>query len=249
MVKIYNSDCEEQLKEIPDNSVDAIVTDPPYGINITEWDKNIDWFFLFEECCRILKSNGNFISFCGWSTFLVSVSNALSLHTHPDKLEKMIIIETLYFKNWIIWDRIKGRGAKRNFVSTREDIIWMVKSENYTFNKEDSTTKKKTGGMGKKNGSEYRRLSNVWTDISSIVPWSNEKVNHPTQKPIKLMERIIRIFSNKNDIVLDPFMGSGSTGVAAVNLKRKFIGIEKEKEYFEIAKKRIEKAQNTPTLF
>ena len=103
-------------------------------------------------------------------------------------------------------------------VSTREDILWYIKdSKQYTYNKLPSTIVKKTGGtIGRKNGNKYRALSNVWTDISPIVPWSKERVSHPTQKPVAIMDRIINIFSNKNDVVLDPFAGSGTTAVSAI---------------------------------
>ena len=116
----------------------------------------------------------------------------------------------------------------------------MTKSNNYTYNKIYSNIKKKTGGLGQKNGQDCRALSNVWTDISPIVPWSKERVSHPTQKPIQLMERIITIFSNENDLVLDCFAGSGSTGVAAKNLKRNFIMIEKDENYHKIILERLE---------
>jgi len=219
---IYQGDCLEEMKKIDDNFIDLIIADPPYGIKIDKWDIfSTEWI---EECYRILKPTGNICVFAGWSNVL-EVRNVL----------------LKYFKerNWIIWDRIKGRGAKYNFISTREDILWFSKSENYTFNKTSSTIKKKTGGMGKKNGDEFRKLSNVWTDISPIVPWSKERVAHPTQKPLMLMERIIKIFSNENDIILDLFSGSGSTSVASKLLNRKYVGIEKEQEYVDIANKRI----------
>ena len=142
-------------------------------------------------------------------------------------------------EDWIVYDRIKGRGGKKHLVSTREDILWYSNGANYTFNKIPSTIKKKTGGLGLKNGCEFRALSNVWTDISPIVPWSPERVGHPTQKPIQLMERCIKLWTNENDTVLDFTMGSGSTGVACKNLNRNFIGIENNKEYFEIAERRL----------
>ena len=104
---------------------------------------------------------------------------------------------------------------------------------------------KKTGGLGKKNGQENRALTNVWYDISPIVPWSSERVNHPTQKPIQLMERCVDIWTNKGDLVLDFTMGSGSTGVACLNLNRKFIGIELDENYFNIAKQRIEECEES----
>lgn len=142
-------------------------------------------------------------------------------------------------QNWIIWDRIKGRGAKKNFVSTREDILWYCKGNNPAYNKIYSNIPKKTGGMGKKNGQECRALTNVWYDISPIVPWSSEKNGHPTQKPLSLMERCVTIWTNEGDTILDFTMGSGTTGVAALKLGRDFIGIENDKKWFDIAQHRI----------
>ena len=98
-------------------------------------------------------------------------------------------------RNIICYDRIKGRGAKKNFVSTREEILFFSKSDTYTFHVLQSTIKKKTGGMGQKNGKECRTLSNVWSDISPIVPWSKERVKHPTQKPLQLMEMDISLYT------------------------------------------------------
>jgi site-specific DNA-methyltransferase (adenine-specific) len=226
--KVILGNCFDHLSEIGDNSIDLISIDPPYEISFEnlEWDKKVlNWENLTDEFYRILKPNGNLIVFQGWS----NVSETKSV------LEKKFNL-----KNWIIWDRIKGRGANTNVVSTREDILWLTKSNNYTYNKIYSNIKKKTGGLGQKNGQDCRALSNVWTDISPIVPWSKERVSHPTQKPIQLMERIITIFSNENDLVLDCFAGSGSTGVAAKNLKRNFIMIEKDENYHKIILERLE---------
>lgn len=223
-------DCFNVLKDMEDCSVDLICIDPPYGINYAKftWDiKTSDLIYptLKGEFYRLLKSTGNLIMFQGWSnvheTIIMFKRSGLSL------------------RNWIIYDRIKGRGAKRNLMSTREDILWFTKSDNYTYNKIYSNIPKKTKGMGCKNGQPNRALSNVWSDISPIVPWSKERLNHPTQKPLQLMERIITIFSNEKDTVLDCFAGSGSTLVAAKNLNRKYIGIEKEKEYYDIASGRL----------
>ena len=135
---------------------------------------------------------------------------------------------------------LKAVGGKKHLVSTREDILWYSNGNDYTFNKIPSTIKKKTGGLGLKNGCEYRALSNVWTDISPIVSWSKERVNHPTQKPVQLMERCIKLWSNEGAIILDFTMGSGSTGKACLNTNRNFIGIELDENYFKIAKERIE---------
>lgn len=227
-VKLYCGDCFDLMKNIEDASVDLVLADPPYNIGQDEWDKGFDIESAIIECNRILKEDGNLVLFQGWS----NVCSAKSI------LDKYFICQ-----DWIIYDRVKGRGGKRHLVSTREDILWYTKSDNhYTFNKIPSTIKKKTGGLGLKNGCEFRALSNVWTDISPIVPWSKERVAHPTQKPIQLMERCIKIWSNEGDTILDFTMGSGSTGVAAVNTGRKFIGIEKDESYFKIAEDRISDA-------
>jgi site-specific DNA-methyltransferase (adenine-specific) len=229
--KLYNADCIDILSSIDNESVDLIAVDPPYEIFFekNEWDKKVlDWNTLCEEYFRILKPTGNLIVFQGWS----NVSET-----------KTILEKKFNLNNWIIWDRIKGRGAKTNVVSTREDILWFSKTQNYTYNKIYSNIKKKTGGLGNKNGQPNRALSNVWSDISPIVPWSDERNSHPTQKPLQLMERIITIWSNENDLVFDPFMGSGTTGVACVRTGRNFIGMEIDPVYFDMATERIEQAK------
>ena len=228
MIELYNNDCKIVLSELVDKGivVDSIIADIPYNIKQASWDNEFNLSELLPMLDKLLKQGGNIVIFNGWS-------NVIETKLEMDK----------YFtiRNWIIYDRIKGRGAKTNVVSTREDILWYSKGEkdSYTFNRVMSNIPKKTGGLGKKNGEENRALSNVWTDISPIVPWSKEKVKHPTQKPIQLMERCVKLWTNEGDTVLDFTMGSGSTGVACKNLNRNFIGIELDKEYFEIAKSRI----------
>ena len=228
--EIFLDDCFNFLKKIPSSSIDLIAIDPPYEINYErlEWDKkgNFSWKTLCEQYYRILKKEGNLIIFQGWS----NVCNT-----------KLIFDSKFTMQNWIIYDRIKGRGAKSNLISTREDILWYTKTKKiYTFNKTSSTILKKTGGtIGKKNGNKYRGLSNVWTDISPIVPWSSEREEHPTQKPLVLLERIVKVFSNENDVVLDTFCGCGTTCIASKKLNRNYIGIEKEKKYYDIIIKRL----------
>ena len=204
--------------------VDAIVADVPYNIKQDKWDDGFPIDKALLLCNKLLKPNGNILIFQGWSNVCET---------------KQIMDSYWNIQDWIIYDRIKGRGGKKHLVSTREDILWYSNGDNYTFNKIPSNIKKKTNGLGLKNGCEYRALSNVWTDISPIVPWSSERVKHPTQKPLMLMERIITIFTNEGDTVLDFTMGSGTTGVACKNLNRNFIGIELDKEYFDIAKERL----------
>ena len=228
-------DCMDLLRTLKANSVDLIATDPPYEINFenNKWDSehSLNWHFLAKEFYRIIKPTGNLVVFQGWS-------NVAQTQVYLNNYFEL--------KNWIIYDRVKGRGAKTNFVSTREDILWYIKHpKNYTYNKLSSTIPKKTRGtIGRKNGNPYRALSNVWTDISPLVPWSKERVHHPTQKPVALMDRIINIFSNKNDVVLDPFAGSGTTAVSAIKNKRQYICFEKNKNYFNIMQRRIKEIEN-----
>lgn len=204
--------------------VDAIITDPPYNINQAEWDSDFNLSKIIPLCKQLLKPNGSFILFQGWSNVCET---------------KQLLDQCFICQDWIIYDRIKGRGGKKHLVSTREDILWYTNGDSYTFNKIPSTIKKKTGGLGLKNGCEFRALSNVWTDISPIVPWSKERVNHPTQKPVQLMKRCIELWTNEGDLVLDFTMGSGSTGVACKELGRRFIGIDNNEQYVNIAKERL----------
>ena len=175
MIKLYNDDCFKIMKQLKEENikVDAIICDPPYVINYADWDKEFNMPLAIDLCCDLLKDNGNLILFQGWSNVAKT---------------KELLDEKFTIQNWIVWDRIKGRGAKKNFVSTREDILWYCKGNNPTYNKIYSNIPKKTGGMGKKNGQECRALTNVWYDISLIVPWSSERNGHPTQKPLQLME-------------------------------------------------------------
>ena len=229
-IELYNADCKYVLKELVKQKVqvDCIIADIPYNIKQAEWDSAFDLESLLPDLYSLLKNGGNIIIFNGWSYVLET---------------KILLDKYFTIRNWIIYDRIKGRGAKTNLVSTREDILWYSKGEKvtYTFNRVMSNIPKKTGGMGRKNGEENRALSNVWSDISPIVPWSKERVEHPTQKPVQLMERCVRLWSNEDDLVLDFTMGSGSTGVACKNLNRDFIGIEIDRKYYEIARERLEK--------
>jgi len=215
---LYCGDCLEIMKEFPKEGIDLILTDPPYGLNKEDWDYQVDYDFLFEVFKNVLSKNGQVFIFAGWS-FVCDIIR--------------IGKNYLNLKDWIIWDRVKGRGTKKSLVSTREDILWWVKDLNdYYFdkNKAYSTMVKKTKGFGIKNKRRTRALSNVWTDISPLVPWSKIKF-HPTQKPLKLFERIILVFSESDSLILDCFIGGGTTAYICELLNRKWIGIEKSQEY------------------
>lgn len=223
---IYNGDCFEIMEKLIKEGVkvDAIICDPPYNIDIADWDNNFDIERALNLCKKLLKENGNIIIFQGWSEVCGTISIMNKLFTQM---------------NWIVWDRIKGRGATKNFVSTREDILWYCNGNNPTYHKMYSNIEKKTAGMGNKNGETTRALTNVWYDISPIVPWSDEKTEHPSQKPVELMERCVSIWTNSNETVLDFTMGTGTTGRACLNTNRQFIGIEQDEKWFNIAQSRL----------
>lgn len=223
---LFNADCMDILPLIPEQSIDLILTDPPYNIGYTDWDKFFNIPEITKEWYRILKPKGSVFCFAGWS-FVCNLINDF------DKDFKL--------NDWIIYDRIKGRGGRKRMVSTREDLLWYVKSNDWVFNKDKaySTIKKKTKGMGEKNGRDTRALSNVWTDISPIVPWSKERNRHPTQKPLQIGERILDVFSKSGSVIFDCYAGSGTFLEASKNKGNTFIGIEKEVKYYDLAVSRV----------
>ena len=137
MYKLFNDDCFKVMTQLIDEGVkvDAIIVDPPYNIGYADWDSGFNISRAIDLCFDLLKDNGNLIIFQGWSNVCKT---------------KMILDTKFSLQNWIVWDRIKGRGAKKNFVSTREDILWYCKGDNPTYHKIYSNIPKKTGGLGKK---------------------------------------------------------------------------------------------------
>lgn len=237
-MKLFLGDCIEEMSKMDSDSIDAIVCDLPYFKVVdddfdNQWATEQDYLnwvrLLIVQYSRILKPNGNIFLF---------TSRQYNRHVC------MMLDEFFNEKRIIIWCR------KRSFNNTRgkalasgyEPIAYYCNGDNGVFNnikvKPDTKRKEYIDGTLK----DGITLSDVWNDIPAIPHNSKEKVNHPTQKPIALMERIIAIGTNEGDIVLDNCMGSGTTGIACVNLNRNFIGIESDANYFDIAKKRIEEA-------
>ena len=246
--KTINQDLFEVLDLLPSKFVDLLIIDPPYNLtktfnSVSFKEKSIneysEWIESFiSKLKRTLKPNAS-IYFCGdWHT-------SISI---PLVLEKYFTI-----RNRITWEREKGRGAKKNWKNNSEDIWFCTNSDNFTFNYNAVKLNRKVlapyrdeNGKPKdwnsqKNG-DYRATypSNIWNDIS--VPfWSmSENTPHPTQKPEKLIAKLILASSKKDDIVLDPFLGSGTTSVTAKKLDRKYVGIEIDLNYACIVEKRLE---------
>lgn len=248
--KIILQDSFKVMKFIPNASVDLIVVDPPYNLTkvfgsttfrecgMDEYKKWLsDWL---KECYRILKVTGTIYICSDWKTSILI----------PEEACKYFILQ-----NRITWEREKGRGAAKNWKNCLEDIWFFTKSKDYTFNLDEVKVQRRVLAPyrdGEGRPKDWREAddgkmrltspSNVWTDIS-IPFWSmTENTTHPTQKPEKLVAKLILASSNKGDLVFDPFLGSGTTAVTAKKLGRNFLGIEREKEYAAIALKRLEMA-------
>jgi DNA modification methylase len=240
MIQLLQGDCLELIKQIPDQSIDAIITDPPYGTTGCKWDSVIDFTLMWEQLNRIIKPNGAIVLF-GAEPY----SSALRMSNIKN-----------YKYDWI-WEKPQGTGflnAKKRPLISYENVSVFYKKQscynpqfekgkpyNFTHNTESSSNE--TYG-------EYKtteRKSDGKRYPKSVLRFNNKNPQnqglHKTQKPVLLMEYLIKTYTNENETVLDFTMGSGSTGVAAKNLKRNFIGIEKDDNYFEIAKKRINEHQ------
>ena len=235
--KLLHGDCLERMKEIPDGSVDLILTDPPYGTTACKWDSVIPFDLMWEQLKRIIKPNGAIVLF-GSEPF----SSALRMSNIKQ------------FKYDWVWDKkLAGNGilAKKQPLKVHE-LIHIFNSKIYYPQKTKGKMRSKmTGGM------DTNSVDTIQNSISFQEEYKNDDYYpktiqefstagmragrlHPTQKPVALMEYLIKTYTNENETVLDFTMGSGTTGVACKNLNRKFIGIELDENYFNIAKDRIE---------
>lgn len=239
------------LPKLPKGFVDLLIVDPPYNLNKDyegkkfkavsdeEYEKyTASWI---EQILPLLKPNASIYVCCDWKSSIV-IGAVLKKYFHV--------------QNRITWQREKGRGAKSNWKNAMEDIWFATISENYTFNLDAVKLRKRVVAPYKQNGApkdweqtlegKFRNTcpSNFWDDI--CVPyWSMaENTAHPTQKPEKLIAKLILASSNEGDVVFDPFAGSGTTSVTAMKLKRRYVGIEQNERYCVWAEKRIEDAQN-----
>ena len=244
------------LGYLPEQSIDLIFADPPYNMRKSfngraftalALDKYEGWLDSWvSQLPRILKPTAS-IYICGdWRS-------SAAIHR----------VMSRYFtvRNRITWEREKGRGAKANWKNASEDIWFGTLSNDYTFNIEAVKVKRRvmapyTQQNGKpkdwddEKSGRFRLThpSNIWTDLT--VPfWSMpENTDHPTQKPEKLLAKIILANSNEGDLVFDPFLGSGTTSVVARKLNRHFVGVEIDRYYASLTEKRLDLAQQNPTI-
>jgi len=250
---VYSGDCVEILnQEIDKGSIDLIFADPPYNLsgNGLKWEGNKtggDWYMVNEEwdkmtapeymkftrkwiggCHRALKQNGSIYISC----------------TYHNLSEVMIVLKQLEFKinNVIVWQKTNAMPnmTRRVFTHSTEFVVWAVKGKKWIFNYE---MLKEINPEKQKNGSP-KQMRDVWSmplvQGKERIRGSDGRALHPTQKPEEMLKRIILASSNEGDIVLDPFLGSGTTAVVAKKLGRDWIGIEKSKKYVDMANRRID---------
>lgn len=239
-VSLSRGNCLEVMKKIPDKSVDMILCDLPYGTTANPWDNVIDWNLLWEQYLRIAKDNA-----------------CIALFSQQPFTTKMVASNPKMFRYEWIWEKTKATGflnANKMPMKKHENIcIFYRKLPEFHPQMEVGKPYIKKGG--KKIGSTNYRDNLIQTgivntgtryptDILRFASVSKEKgrKTHPTEKPVALLEYLIKTYTSEEQTVLDSCMGAGSTGVAAVNTDRKFIGIEMNREYYAIARQRIAQA-------
>jgi len=222
-------DCIEGLKKLPDNSVDLVLTDPPYNISYksnhrkkskkyykNEWDKHFNLIPYFKEMLRILKNDSVMIVFSRFDSMINMIN--ISKETIPHSV--------------LIWNKMDYGMGDLNWFSLSYEIMQVYKKGNPKLNKLNG---KRPNGIF-----NVVKVQNFASSEANVTGDERQDfMLHPTQKPIKLISDLIKICSNENDIVLDPFMGSGTTAVACKQLNRQFIGFEISKKYCDIAEKRL----------
>jgi site-specific DNA-methyltransferase (adenine-specific) len=245
MFELYNGDCLELMKNIPDASVDMILCDLPYGTTACKWDTVIPFEPLWENYKRVIKSNG---------AIVLTASQPFTTMLIASNIED--------FKYSWHWDKVNGirnhLNAKKQPMRKMEDVCVFYEKQS-TYNpqmREGSYTSRKTkpgqsDGFGAVAGTDTgRKVTSLYpVDLISFKSHDPNNSLHPTQKPVALMEYLILTYTNEGETVMDNTMGSGTTGVACANTNRKFIGIEMDLEYFNIAKERIEEAYNKASFF
>lgn len=262
-ITLWKGDCLELMKDIPNGSVDCIICDLPYGTTACSWDSVIPFDKLWEQYNRIIKEHCPIILF-GSQPF-----TSIMISSNPSQFREEII--------WLKNKAGSGMQFEQKHIKIHENICVFSQQSKYTYNPQkwlidakDFMTQRKTFRENEYIGNTIygatKRTRKVDTGernpisiISARVPFTpqNSKTYsddvdlryHPTQKPTSVLEYLVKTFSNDGDVVLDNCMGSGTTGVACVRFNRRFIGIELNDEYFDIAQRRITEEQSQIKLF
>ena len=234
MIQLRKGDCLELMRDIPDKSIDAIIADLPYGTTACKWDTIIPFEPLWKQYKRIIKNNGAIVLF-GSQPFTSA----------------LVMSNPKWFRYEWIWKKEQGINflfSKKQPMKVHENVCVFYKAQP-EYNPIMTIGSPYTSGAGKsgetlKGYAEKVVTKNTGERFPRTVQFFKRETKslHPTQKPVPLLEYLIKTYTNEGDLVLDNTMGSGTTGVACINTNRNFIGMELDDKYFEIAKERIEKA-------
>ena len=249
--KIYNEECLEGMKKIPDGSVDMILCDLPYGTTKLKWDSVIPITPLFEEYNRVLKSNGAIVLF-GIEPFTSSLiqknisifREKLTWKKHkPSNFANAKIMHMKYSEDIVVFAKGKPTYNPQKQPRNSERVKQAIKNGNKNFRTKSNENSASFSTDYKPRSFEvydpdFKYPSNI-IEMPAVTSNAKEKVKHPTQKPVKLFEYLINTYSNAGEIVLDNCIGSGTTAIACLNTKRNFIGFELNEEYYNISLKRI----------
>lgn len=235
-IKLMQGDCLDRMKEIPSGSVDMILTDPPYGTTQCKWDSIIPLEPMWEQLKRVIKQNGAIVMTASQPFTTILISSNMKM-----------------FRYCWVWEKDQGvnfQHAKRQPLKIHEDVcVFGIESPVYypqglihcNINK---SNKFKGGNLGhcgsESKRSEYKQSFTNYP--KSIQKFNRQRGLHPTQKPVALMEYLIKTYTHEGETVLDFTMGSGTTGVSCANTGRKFIGIEMDADFFQVATDRINAA-------
>lgn len=234
MMELHCGDAIEKMASLPDKSVSAIITDPPYGITAAKWDSLVDWSSFWTHAERICT--GSVVVFTSQPFTIPLIASNIG-----------------NFRYWWVWKKnfsTNFHHAKRMPLRNTEEICVFYKG---TYNPQKTLGHKPTqSAIGSSNGALYHgesrrnytggntdRYPTTVLEFNAVDP---KQRLHPSQKPVKLMEYLVRTYTDVGQVVLDPFMGSASTGIACANMKRGFFGVERDFEYFELARNRFEEA-------
>jgi adenine-specific DNA-methyltransferase len=238
--RIYQRDCIEGMRLLPDDSIDLIVTSPPYNIGKSyetrqSVDSYVEWSERYlKEVYRVLKPGGNFMFQVG--QYVDDSTNNVPL---TYLLFNPLINIGFKLRQEIIWHFRGGMPAKKKLTGQNEKLMWLYKGDDLPYFDLDAIRVKEWQAFDKRNNPNGKNPTDVW-EFNRVAGNSKEKTAHPCQFPVVMIERIIKGWSPTDGIVLDTFMGSGTTAVAAVRTGRKFIGFETDREYVEITNKRLD---------
>ena len=239
MITLLHGDCLEKMAKLPDGSVDMVLTDPPYGTTACKWDSVIPFEPMWEQLKRLTKKNG-----------------AIVMTASQPFTSALVMSNPNFFKYSWVWEKSNKTNflnAKKQPLRKHEDIaVFCFGAECYnpqglkeknSFTRQGKTETNNYGAQDRTKGGYFQEKTGYPHDIIEFKSSPTRNSLHPTQKPVALMEYLIKTYTNEGETVLDFTMGSGTTGVACINTNRNFIGIEKNLSYFNLATDRIHASQ------